>query len=128
MENLNYFLKALEDKLTSKSFNLTINQCNDLIDKTYLNYLSIIGNDKFEYGNSENNKILPMSPINPEHYRTGSIEVIDMMILCFGKDNVKTFCEINAFKYRMRAGKKENSSIMEDINKAIWFESLWRTL
>jgi len=46
-----------------------------------------------------------------------------MMVAAFGKEKYLAFCELNAFKYRMRAGSKPTSSVVEDINKAQWYES-----
>jgi hypothetical protein len=46
-----------------------------------------------------------------------------MMIDVYGKEAFINFCEINAFKYRMRAGLKETESIVEDIEKAKWYEN-----
>jgi hypothetical protein len=63
-----------------------------------------------------------MDKVNsPKHYNIFSIEVIDMMIRIWGVDAVITFCELNSFKYRMRAGAKENA--IEDLNKASWYEN-----
>lgn len=59
--------------------------------------------------------------INPTHYKQGSIETIDKMIMIWGKERVATFCEINAFKYRDRAGYKGDA--LTDIEKAIWYEN-----
>ena len=40
---------------------------------------------------------------HPSHYcREGSMECIDEMILLFGKEEVKSFCKLNAWKYRKR--------------------------
>ena len=50
--------------------------------------------------------------VNPAHYKSGDKEVWEMMIDVFGKEKYLAFCELNAFKYRMRAGKK-----------AVWYES-----
>jgi len=59
--------------------------------------------------------------INPSHYN--GTQTLDRMIAVFGVEAVINFCEINAFKYRMRAGKKENNPIDQDIKKALWYES-----
>jgi len=61
--------------------------------------------------------------INPTHYRDNGygIEVIDMMRKVFGDDAVATFCTINAFKYRMRAGKKEGNPAEQDLAKEQWY-------
>lgn len=56
---------------------------------------------------------------HPQHY-TGSIECIDAMLQQFGKEQVKSFCLLNAFKYLFRCNKKHDTPI-EDIKKAIWY-------
>jgi len=60
--------------------------------------------------------------INPDHYKQGDKEVWQMMIACFGEEAYINFCRLNAFKYRMRAGKKPTSDASEDIKKAEWYE------
>jgi len=64
---------------------------------------------------------------HPDHYSGGaglntSIEVIEMMRRIWGKDVLISFCEMNAFKYRMRAGKKDKATALEDLDKARWYE------
>lgn len=39
------------------------------------------------------------------------------MIETFGIENYKIWCELNAFKYQSRAGKKEGNSTLKDLNK-----------
>ena len=61
-------------------------------------------------------------PINhPKHYNTYGIEVIDMMLKIFGKEKVKNFCELNAFKYRMRVGSKPGNGVYKDLAKEDWY-------
>ena len=62
------------------------------------------------------------TPINPSHYTDGPVEVWEMMVDIWGLDKFITYCQINAFKYRMRAGKKEGNSVEQDIKKALWYE------
>jgi len=61
--------------------------------------------------------------INPGHYKGFTKEVWEMMVDIYGEEAFLNFCELNAFKYRMRAGKKEGASIEQDIKKAIWYEN-----
>lgn len=63
--------------------------------------------------------------INPDHYKSSSSskEVIDMMIDIWGIEAVMLHCEITAFKYRMRIGKKPGQSIENELNKALWYEN-----
>lgn len=56
---------------------------------------------------------------HPAHYQ-GKNECIDVMIAMFGKEAVKHFCMLNAYKYRFRAASKNGE---EDIAKAEWYES-----
>lgn len=62
---------------------------------------------------------------HPSHYNHGGMETIDKMIKLYGIEKVKAFCELNAFKYRDRAGYKgsNDSAIARDINKALWYEN-----
>ena len=56
---------------------------------------------------------------HPEHYTSYPIETIDMMVAIWGKQTVANYCTINAFKYRMRAGKKDN--VQQDLAKEKWY-------
>ena len=58
---------------------------------------------------------------SPTHYNTYSVETIDMMVAIWGKEKVADFCEINAFKYRMRMGTKPFNSIEQDLKKEQWY-------
>jgi hypothetical protein len=57
----------------------------------------------------------------PSHYNVYDIEVIDMMLKIWGKQAVINYCLLNAFKYRMRAGNKENNSSEKDFAKEQWY-------
>ena len=73
----------------------------------------------------------PISLVNhPSHYNHGGMETIDKMIKLYGIEKVKVFCELNAFKYRDRAGYKgsSDSAIARDIHKAIWYENKLKEL
>ena len=61
--------------------------------------------------------------INPKHYQRMSKEVWEMMMDVWGKEKYIAFCEMNAFKYRQRLGKKPGESIERDLDKARWYES-----
>ena len=54
-------------------------------------------------------------PINPDHYRSGGMEAIDV-IEAFFPDS---FHLGNAFKYIARAGKKGDA--IEDLQKSVWY-------
>lgn len=57
---------------------------------------------------------------HPRHYNiNGRKECIVEMVEKFGVDAVKTFCELNAYKYRYRHELKGGQ---EDLEKAKWYE------
>jgi hypothetical protein len=56
---------------------------------------------------------------HPQHYAQGNIEAIDAMISAFGKDAVRDFCKINAFKYLWRLGHKDEEA--QEIGKIKWY-------
>jgi len=60
--------------------------------------------------------------VNPEHYKRGSMEVIDMMKLLWGTEALIAHCEMTAFKYRMRAGTKPDQPIELELEKAQWYD------
>lgn len=62
---------------------------------------------------------------HPTHYNQGGIECWDAMEAAYGKDAVKTFCKLNAFKYIWRADSKNG---LEDINKAINYLNKYKEL
>lgn len=53
---------------------------------------------------------------HPSHYTDGRIEVID-----FIEDKNLNYHKGNAIKYICRAGKKDPSKEIEDLQKAIWY-------
>ena len=57
---------------------------------------------------------------HPKHYNQYPMEVIDMMLQIWGVDATVKYCEMNAFKYRMRMGIKY-TSIEEDLGKEQWY-------
>jgi len=63
---------------------------------------------------------------HPSHYNQYPIEVIDMMVGIWGKEKVIEFCYMNAFKYRMRLGLKDD--INQDLAKEIWYLNKAKTL
>jgi hypothetical protein len=54
-------------------------------------------------------------PIHPAHYKSGGIEVIDI-IEAYGLG----FCLGNVVKYVLRAGRKQPNAV-EDLKKARWY-------
>ena len=56
-------------------------------------------------------------PVNhPSHYTQGKIECIDFIM-----DKKLNFCRGNAIKYMVRAGIKDKSKEVEDLQKAIFY-------
>ena len=55
---------------------------------------------------------------HPKHYTNGVYECIDVMVDVYGKEAVKTFCLLNAFKYLWRTNNKNGS---EDVQKGNWY-------
>lgn len=87
-------------------------------------YRSSIENDNHVGKDPVSNPFI--SGVNhPSHYNHGGMETIDKMIKLYGIEKVKAFCELNAFKYRDRAGYKgsSDSAIARDIHKALWYEN-----
>ena len=58
---------------------------------------------------------------HPSHYNNYSMEVIDMMRNIWGTDNTALWCEMTAFKYRMRMGTKPENPIKQDLDKESWY-------
>ena len=56
---------------------------------------------------------------HPKHYNQYPVEVIDMMIRIWGEEATRTFCLLNAFKYRMRVGHKDDTQ--SDLAKEKWY-------
>lgn len=66
-------------------------------------------------------------PINhPKHYcREGGMECLEEMELVFGANAVRTFCLLNAWKYRYRAADKNGA---QDLKKSDWYMQKYREL
>lgn len=56
---------------------------------------------------------------HPSYYAHGGIECIDAMLASKGWYKTMIFCELNAFKYNWRAGKKDN--ILKETEKQLWY-------
>lgn len=66
---------------------------------------------------SEMEELPQNDPVNhPSHYTRGNIECID-----FITDQQLNFCRGNAVKYVVRAGLKDPSKEVEDLEKAIFY-------
>ena len=56
--------------------------------------------------------------INPNHYKTGGIEVFDFMKAKLTPEELSGFCKGNIIKYITRANHKNG---IEDLKKAQWY-------
>lgn len=65
---------------------------------------------------------------HPAHYNNYDKEVIDIIERVWGTYLAAMWCEITAFKYRMRMGTKPTSSISEDLEKETWYLNKMREL
>lgn len=64
---------------------------------------------------------------HPKHYnRDGAIECIDEMELIFGPEMTMHFCLGCVFKYRYRAGLKDNG--YQDLEKSDWYMARYKEL
>ncbi len=64
-----------------------------------------------------------MDKINPNYYKDNTKEVYEMMIDVWGVEGFILHCEMCAFKYRMRLGKKKGNPPEQDLEKALWYEN-----
>ena len=58
---------------------------------------------------------------HPKHYNNYGTEVIDMMVRIWGESCTARWCEMTAFKYRMRMGTKPDNDIQQDLAKEKWY-------
>lgn len=63
---------------------------------------------------------------HPSHYNTYDVETVEMIDRIWGHFIASKWCEINAFKYRMRLGNKPDNSIDQDIKKEQTYLSLYK--
>lgn len=61
-----------------------------------------------------------------EYYFILDKEVIDIIKNSLTPVEFKGYCIGNILKYRLRAGKKENNSIEDDLNKAKHYEIIYK--
>ena len=71
---------------------------------------------KVDLGNIEPEPEVEDIVNEPNHYKHGSYEVIDEMVIVFGIEDTIKFCRMNAWKYRARAPFKGNME--QDMAKA----------
>lgn len=59
---------------------------------------------------------------HPAHYQKNGKECIEVMEEEFGPKAVYWFCILNNFKYKWRAGFKDDNSTEQDLAKAKWYK------
>jgi hypothetical protein len=69
--------------------------------------------DRVEY------KVINEKVDHPAHYNQYPMEVIDMMEMIWVKKATVLYCKMNAFKYRMRMGYKDD--LEQDFKKEQWY-------
>lgn len=65
---------------------------------------------------------------HPTHYNNYSVECLEMMRLIWGDEATARWCEMTAFKYRMRLGLKPNNPIEQDLAKEKFYLDYARKL
>ena len=60
---------------------------------------------------------------HPAHYQKNGKECIEVMEEQFGPKAVYWFCWLNSFKYKWRAGFKDDNSKKQDLAKARWYDN-----
>lgn len=65
---------------------------------------------------------------HPSHYNKYDVEVIEMMRRIWGDEEVRIWCKLSAFKYRMRLGEKPENSIEQDLKKENFYLNYFETL
>jgi hypothetical protein len=104
---------------------ITLDECVEAIYKTHKREAQNLQPHSVGYCRCRiNDSINPQNSIqmeinHPKHYNQYPVEVIDMMIRIFGEEQTRTFCILNAFKYRMRIGHKDD--IQDDLAKEKWY-------
>lgn len=67
-------------------------------------------------------KELPMTPINPQHYRKGNVECYDAIeAATIDLAGMDAFCTGQVVKYMWRWKKKHPRNPVEDLKKAEWY-------
>lgn len=56
---------------------------------------------------------------HPQHYGHGQFETIEEKRIMLGDKAVRSFCTLNAYRYKARAQYKGNAE--EDLKRATWY-------
>ena len=65
---------------------------------------------------------------HPSHYNNYDVEAIEMIRRIWGDAATALWCEITAFKYRMRLGEKPKNPIEQDLEKEKWYLNKYRDI
>lgn len=85
-------------------------------------FVDCIYNDDENYDAEDNDDDMVNHPL---HYVKNGIECIHEMILLYGVEETKSFCKLNAHKYRKRAMDKGGR---EDMKKSDWYVKMYAYL
>ena len=61
-------------------------------------------------------------PVNPDHYKSGTMEVIDFIREQLGDEGFAAYCRGSILKYVSRSEKK--GSFAQDMAKAAWYSQM----
>ncbi len=86
----------------------------------YKGKIYLIGTSGLEYIPSIDDKVR-----NPKHYQFYNTETIVLIRNSMNDQEWLGYCKGNSLKYRLRAGKKDNSQ--QEIDKAMFYEELYET-
>lgn len=122
---LGEYLEKLQDEHAANT-HLSIDDGTDIVDSVDIAQCVM---KNYELPTSVTSSSTAYEMVNhPNHYNNYDIEVIDMMTRIWGKQKTADWCELTAFKYRMRAGTKPGNDISQDLEKEKWYLNKMREL
>jgi hypothetical protein len=79
-------------------------------------------NKEFPLEFIEKKKVDNYDYVNPDHYKQDDgKQTWERMVDKYGVEKTAIFCELNAFKYQDRIGKKPNEDVEREQNKINWY-------
>ena len=60
--------------------------------------------------------------INPDHYKYLPKESWEIKLFIWGKEKFIAHCEMSAFDYKLRLGRKPGQSTERDLQKIKWYD------
>lgn len=77
-----------------------------------------MNNEEVNFTSLDDSKKKPYEMVNhPTHYNKYDVETVEMINKIWGPFLASKWCEMTAFKYRMRLGEKPDNPIEQDIKK-----------